>query len=108
MVSKKFPKQFITIPAWIVLNLKFESPTQLITFSLIYGFPNHQFRGGYGYIAKFSCSTTRTICRVVKELVKKGYIKKEYVKGYNGKYCILTSLILENNFNNINYIDEYE
>ena len=91
-MSKKIDisKNYITIQGWMIeeLNLK---GNDLIVYAIIYGFcqqENHPFYGSLDYIAKWTNSTRQGIVKNINNLIEKGLIKKEEIKGQSNKYYL--------------------
>ena len=83
--------QFIMIPVYArqALNLKHDD---LIVYGVIYGFSQgktHKYFGSLKYIQDLTGCSQEHICRILKRLTEKGYIKKTVISTRKVEYTII-------------------
>lgn len=87
--SKVKDENYVHVPGWAVTRLGLKG-NELLVYSIIYGFSQDgetRFTGSLQYLADWTNSTKQCCIKCLKELVKKGFIKK-YEKVVNGvKFC---------------------
>lgn len=87
--SKVKDENYIHIPGWAVTRLGLKG-NELLVYSIIYGFSQDgetRFTGSLQYLADWTNSTKQGCIKCLKELAKKGFIRK-YEKVVNGvKFC---------------------
>ena len=87
--SKVKDENYIHIPGWAVTRLGLKG-NELLVYSIIYGFSQDgetRFTGSLQYLADWTNSTKQCCIKCLKDLAKKGCIKK-YEKIVNGvKFC---------------------
>ena len=69
---------YVVIPAWAINHLEM-TPTELIIYSVIYGFSQDgesEFKGSAGYLCDITRTSRQTVMNCLKSLVEKKYIKK--------------------------------
>ena len=92
-------KNYITIQGWMIEELDLKG-NDLLVYAIIYGFcqqENHPFYGSLDYIARWTNSTRQGVIKNINNLISKGLIKKEEIKGQSNKYylCKKEEIIIE-------------
>lgn len=101
MAKKKYEVKdysFITIQGWMLNRLDM-SGTELIIYSIIYGFSqekNQWCSASQEYLAEWSNSSLRTVKRVLESFVESGHIIKRYRTNEIGRYCEYKAIVPEN------------
>ena len=87
------PSNYVTILAPMVTELHLEQ-NELLVFALIHGFSQNEqmkYTGNIQYISDWTSKDKSTVIRVLKSLVKKGYLSKEEKMYNNIKFCTYSS-----------------
>lgn len=89
MTNKVQDKNYVVIQGWMISTLKLKG-NELIIYAIIYGFSQTEgqlFTGSLQYLADWTNSTKQGVSKNLKNLVEKGYIKKneKYINGV--KFC---------------------